>query len=299
MNATAPGTRPFFKYASPDTVRKILSTQSVRYSSPLAFNDPFDVQSGLHFDFDIDALPGKIIQRLSEVAAATEAPPVDPDDVWGQLVLKIREMYPTHGFPRERWDREATKHFEWLTEQIKESQNGYQHHWQKKLLPGVRVFCVSEERDNLLMWAHYAQDHKGAVLELWSLPDEDNPLSVARPVQYGAKPPPFFSEQDFLDDIVSIRKLDFNALYRRYAYCKSDHWSYEREWRIWYPLAEPGLYDMTPVRASEFRALYLGCRMQPEVKEEILALTRKFFPSVRVFAASKSELEYALEYTEV
>jgi hypothetical protein len=300
MDVPSPETRPFFKYASPKAAREILSTRTVRYSSPLTFNDPFDVQSGLHFDFDIDSLSGKIIQRLSEVATAVETPAVDPTDAWGQLVLKVREMHPTHGFPADRWRREATKLLGWLVSKIKETQQEYQRHWQEKLLPGVRVFCVSEDRDNLLMWAHYARDHKGVVFEFWSLPDEDNPLSVARPIQYGANPPPFFSEKDFLDDILSIRKLDQKSLYHRYVFCKSDHWKYEKEWRVWYPLAdEAGLYDTMPIRTSEFRALYLGCQICAEDKAALLELVRKHYPSTRVYQASKSPVAYALTYTEI
>ena len=300
MDAPTPGTKAFFKYTSPDTAIAILWNQTVRYSSPLTFNDPFDIQSGLHFDFDIEKLPGKIIERLSEIAAAAEVPEVDSSDVWGQLVLKIREMYPTHGFPKERWHREADYLFAWLAGKIKETQQEYQCHWREKLLPGVRVFCVSEDRDNLLMWAHYARDHKGAVFEFWSLPEEDNPLSVARPVQYSANPLPFFSEQEFLDDILAIRKLDFSQLYHRYAYYKSKHWKYEKEWRVWYPLAESsGLYDAVPVCPSEFRALYLGCQICDVDKRALLELVRKHFPSTRVFQAAKSAVAYELEYTEI
>jgi len=299
MDAPSPGTRPFFKYTSPQAALAILSTQTVRYSSPLTFNDPFDVQSGLHFDFDIDRLPSKIIDALNEVAGSVDLPSVDQTDVWGQLVLKLREMYPTHGFPKERWAREATELFAGLAAKIKETQQGYQRH-RRELLPNVLVFCVSEERDNLLMWAHYAQDHRGAVFEFWSLPEEDNPLSVARRIQYSAKPPPFFSERDFLDHILSVRKLDFSSLYRRYVYCKSDHWIYEKEWRVWYPLAESnGLHDTMPIRPSEFRALYLGCQISPDEKDTILALVRTHFPSTRTYQATKSAGAYELVYTVV
>jgi hypothetical protein len=300
MDIPTPGARPFFKYASPKAAREILSAGTVRYSSPLTFNDPFDVQSGLHFDFNIDALSRKIIQGLSEFATAVEAPAVDPADAWGQLVLKVREMHPTHGFPTDRWSKEATKLIEWLVGKIKETQKEYQRHWQEKLLPGIRVFCVSEDRDNLLMWAHYAHDHKGAVFEFWSLPDEDNPLSVAQPIQYGASPPSFFSEQEFLDDILSIQKLDFESLYRRYVFCKSEHWKYEKEWRVWYPLSDPtGLYDTVPIRTSGFRALYLGCQTRAEDKDALLGLVRQHYPSTRVYQASKSPVAYALAYTEI
>jgi hypothetical protein len=228
-NHAGPGERPFYKYVSPDTALAILRSQSVRYSSPLSFNDPFDIQSGLHFDFDLSTLHGKVLDRLNELASAPDEPPVDHEDVWGKVVLAARKHYPKHGFPRERWEQLTRPSFNHLIEVIADTQKRYQEHWRSVLLPGIRVFCVSEERDNLLMWAHYARDHAGCVFELWSLPDEDNPLSVAMPVDYAEAPPPFFTEQEWLDDLMGIKNLDIHALYRRYAYVKSDHWAYERE----------------------------------------------------------------------
>lgn len=271
----------------------------MRYSSPLTFNDPFDIQSGLHFDFDLSTFHGKVLDRLHQLASAASEPPVDPDDVWGKVVLEARKHYPTHGFPRERWEAMMAESFQWLTAQIKITQQKYQQHWWNKLLPGTRVFCVSEDRDNLLMWAHYAKDHTGTVMEFWSLPDEDNPLSVARAVDYVDTPPPFFTESEWLDDMMAIKKLDASALYRRYAYAKSKHWRYEREWRVWYPLATDGLHDYIPIRQSEFAAIYFGCRAEPKFISDMVALARTAFPKVRIFHATKMERSFALEYTEI
>lgn len=299
MTFAAPGKRAFFKYASPETALAILRNRTVRYASPLTFNDPFDVQSGLHFNFEIDALPAKIINRLSEYASSPTSPPVDPNDVWGKLVLEVQRLFPTHGFPRERWEADAPALLRGLAAEIKATKEGYQKIWWDKLLPGARFFCVSEERDNLLMWAHYARDHTGAVFEFWSLPEEDNPLSVARPVQYLDDPPSFFSEDEFLDEIFSLKKLDTDGLYQRYAYAKSKHWKYEREWRAWYPLSESGLHDDMPIRPTEFLALYLGCRAKPEFKAALLKLVCEAFPNVRVFQATRLRETYSLDYTEI
>ncbi len=93
--------------------------------------------------------------------------------------------------------------------------------------------CVSEERSNLLMWAHYAKDHTGAVFEFLSLPDEGNPLLVAEPVMYVDHPIPFFTESEWLDHIFSVRRLNESELYKRYVYTKSSDWRYEREWRCY------------------------------------------------------------------
>ena len=164
MHNTSPGKRPFYKYLTPETTMAVLNSQSVRYSSPLAFNDPFDIQAGLHFEFELTGLHEKIIDRIHAFAAAPSAPNVDSSDVWGQIVLKAREYYPTHGFNKKHWIELTAPPFAGVNKIIAATQEQYKAHWQEKLLPSIRVFCVCEERDNLLMWAHYAKDHTGAVI---------------------------------------------------------------------------------------------------------------------------------------
>ena len=120
MTVTSPGTRSFFKYAAPETALAVLRNKSVRYSSPLKFNDPFDFQSGLHFDFDLDTLRTRIYDKLDGLVAAREAPVVDAQDPWGKIVLFVREKYPTHGFPRERLEQ-ITAPFKQSTEMPRNS----------------------------------------------------------------------------------------------------------------------------------------------------------------------------------
>jgi hypothetical protein len=295
-----PARRAFYKYATPATTLAVLKSRTVRYSSPLAFNDPFDIQSGLHFEFDLNSLHSKVLDRIQELASGPEEPPVDSGDVWGKIVLAARKYYPQHGFPRDQWKQITDASFRELLMVIEQTRSNYKQHWRERLLPGIRVFCVTEERDNLLMWAHYARDHTGVVFEYWSLPEEDNPLSVARQVKYVNSPPPFFKEKEWLDDFMGIKKLDERALYAQYAYIKSNHWSYEREWRVWYPMSDTTqMFDTMPIRPSEFKAIYLGCRIDETTKQDVLRLLAKGFPKTRVFQAQKAEDAYELTYTEI
>jgi len=98
--------------------------------------------------------------------------------------------------------------------------------------------------------------------------------------------------------MVSIRKLDFRSLYRRYACTKSVHWSHEREWRVWYPLSKTDKYDYSPIRPSELKAIYLGCQAEPEFQSKIRQLASKRYPQTRIFVASKSEDAYSLKYAD-
>jgi hypothetical protein len=295
-----PGKRAFYKYVTPEAAIAILKSRSVRHSSPLLFNDPFDIQSGLHFDFDLSTLHAKVLDRLGELAAARDEPPVDPEDVWGKVVLAARAYYADYGFPRQRWSEMSAPLFQQLVGIIEDTQQRYRAHWREKLLPSIRVFCVTEDRDNLLMWAHYAKDHTGAVLELWSLPEADNPLSVATPVIYRSSPPPFFTEEEWLDDLMAVKKLDMSALYRRYALVKSDHWTYEKEWRVWYPLASTTeMYDTAQLREGELGAMYFGCRAANSFIDEARQVLRSSFPNARSFRAVKSEVAYEISYEEI
>lgn len=298
LPAEGPGRRPFFKYVSAETALLILGNRTVRYSSPLTFNDPFDVQSGLHLDFDLSQLADKFIDRIRELAASPTKPPVDPDDDWGKIVLLAHHYYPTRGFPRELWEDQIRPSLDPMIQEIDSAQRGYQATW-RTMLPGLRVFCVTEEWDNLLMWAHYAKDHKGAVIELWSLPEDDNALSVASSIKYCTSPPPFFTEAEWIDDLTGIKKLDTSALYYRYVYAKSDHWAYEREWRVWYPQQDSGLFIDVPVRPNELKGLYLGCNADSSFIEEAKRLMSTHFPEARVAKACKKEGAYGLELQDL
>ena len=296
-----PGRRPFYKYASPASALALLRHKTFRYSSPLEFNDPFDQQVGLHFDFDLAAFPDRLIDRYEFLAKNPQVQLNDAQDSVGKLIALIREKYPTHGFPRAMFDSIIKPTLSEAVAQMHRTREMFEAQWLNSLR-ATRTFCVAEDKDNLLMWSHYAKDHKGVVLELWSLPEEDNALSVARKVNYAKEPPSFFTQDEFLDDFCGIKRLDHKELTRRIIHTKSDHWSYENEWRVYYPLSDkPGLFEDINIRPSEFTAIYFGCRSDSDQQFMIAAeaLLAENFPAVRKYKASKRVGAYSLGFREI
>jgi hypothetical protein len=300
MTAIYPGHRSFYKYASPEAAKVILENKTVRYSSPLTFNDPFDVQTGLHFDFKLEDLLEKCVDHIGRFASASSVPPVDKDHPIGQIALIARNKFPIHGFDKKAWLNMIKQSLnEDLIPIIQQTQFDFQNYW-KAILPTLRVFCVSEDRDNLLMWAHYAKDHTGVVFEFLSRPENDNALSVAQQVQYVDSPPPFFNKQEWLDDFIATKPFDNTALQRRYVLHKSRDWSYEKEWRVWYPNSKTeGHHDYLRVQQNEFPAIFIGCRAEKEFTNNIIAMTRKNFPNTRTFKAKRRSDSYTLEYVKI
>lgn len=288
----------FFKYVTAPTALKILESAKVRYSSPIIFNDPFDIQSGLHFDFDIETHSDRLLDFMEKLVLQEEKPDVLESEPWGQAVLLMREKKTSHGFPKEKWREAAGPLFAVLVESLKTIRIQYQETWWCDFLPRLRVFSVSESHDNLLMWSHYAKDHSGAVLQFRVLPEEDNPLCIAKPILYRQSPPSFLTEKEWLEFVLLSREPKLSELFVQYAYMKSDIWSYEREWRVWdlLPRKEESLFSEYPVLSQELEAIYFGCKIDPVSRVDIERLMISRYPLTRSFQARKAEDQFKLYF---
>jgi len=112
---------------------------------------------------------------------------------------------------------------------------------------------------------------------------------------------PFFAEQQWLDDILGVRKLEHIELYFQYAYVKSAVWAYEREWRVWdlRPQPSPLHYYDYPLWDKEVEAVYFGCNIASESKVDIMSLLSMKYPEAKLFQARKGCDKYRLEFNAI
>ena len=55
----------FYKYVPARTALKILQSRTLRYSSPALFNDPFDCQTRMDFNFEVRELVEAFLEQKS------------------------------------------------------------------------------------------------------------------------------------------------------------------------------------------------------------------------------------------
>lgn len=96
------------------------------------------------------------------------------------------------------------------------------------------VISLSETYDNLLMWSHYADEHRGAVFELTIDSDNPNSLFVHAPPS-NTPEAKHFGKVDYrkfrsYQDEVSSESIP--DIRRHYIFTKSDEWMYEKEQRF-------------------------------------------------------------------
>lgn len=120
----------------------------------------------------------------------------------------------------------------------------------------VGVLCVSEVNDDILMWSHYADSHRGICIEF----DGHNKFMVhAQAVTYAK-------------ERASIRQFiraDPQIMLEKAMLTKAQHWSYEKEWRL--IQYEKG-HGVVAFRPENLTGIIFGAQASPKMIERIQVL---------------------------
>ncbi len=163
----------------------------------------------------------------------------------------------------------------------------------------LRVLSFSEVHDNILMWAHYAQNHTGAVLRFTCVEELDSAWGAAQPVKYQKAMPRLLDEMQTIKLMSGQAPLNRENIFENVVFTKAIDWAYEREWRLiggWNPGTEHEDIEFHP---REFTALYLGCRTRAEDCDELIAIIRDSYPHASIFAGKKSDRNFGLEFSQI
>jgi len=143
-------------------------------------------------------------------------------------------------------------------------------------------FCtLSERNDDILMWAHYADGHKGICIEL--KPRTATHIKIFQsgvPVVYQSD----FPVIDFYEDPPSHQSAIAATA------TKSDHWAYEKEWRLL--CATAGIHNLPEGVIS---GVIMGCAISDEHRTLVTEWAARCSPPVLVYSASTKPREYALD----
>ncbi|MBL0883576.1 MAG: DUF2971 domain-containing protein [Chitinophagaceae bacterium] len=224
---------------------KIFTESSLWFSSPLDFNDPFDCQHEL----DTNNTEEEIIEYLK----AQDGVPQET------IILAAKNMMSDP----KRWEE--------LNKDI----------IQKKINE-TGILCLSKKNDDILMWSHYSDCHRGIVLGF----DLSQDLDFFAPVisiKYEKEYPVY----NYLRD-----KNKFADILIRQ---KSDHWSYEQEYRV----VKMNQTGAVKFKKETLKEVIFGCKCKNEEIERIKksALSSGFTPIFSI--AHKNNKQYKLDVTVI
>jgi len=158
----------------------------------------------------------------------------------------------------------------------------------------VGVLCLTEKPDSLPMWAHYAENHRGFVLQFdechkfFGSTNIDGQDFALTKVEYNDKRP-----------VLSCSTMNSPSVYYR----KSPDWSYECEWRLIKPLRSSTRVEQRPryplhlfsVPADAITGVIIGAATSQEDRDKLLEFfERPELKHATIYQASLSKDEYRL-----
>jgi hypothetical protein len=212
-------TSKLYRYGSlqnPEFLREVLLENKIYCTCPLDFNDPFDCRPRV--------VVGNTPKELKEAHKVVED------------ILKKRTSFdrPSRKIEAKKIIQEIDKSVG-IAEQFEE------------LLGRAGVYCLTSKRDNLLMWAHYADGHKGFCLEFTTNPSGSF-FSNAEPVSYRKEYP-----------VVKAFAANTDIWGKECFLTKSIDWAYEEEWRL--TSRETGHLEFPPELLT---GIIFGCKINTD-----------------------------------
>lgn len=276
-------------YGNTDYALECIALKQITFVHIEKFNDPFDPVIDYVTDFN---------------------------DNYAILLSYVHKHHPSHfnffkeRFPERRWTETVA---EWS-------------HFASALRETMYVFSTcavaegSHPRDNLYMWSHYGNGHRGIAIEFNTTALGE--LLIQQDVSNG-EPPWLWWKMDYKKEIPQIKCEDIiefvlnaqpnadnletygpkltSTIHQRLC-SKGEVWMSEDEWRLVLRNDDRKLkICRRDISSKAVTAVYLGCRAaeQEQLRNAFGCETQRHYPNANVFRAKMRSGEYALDFEKI
>ena len=280
------GPSRLYKYCRPTSIDWVLAQKTLRFTRASDFNDPFELFPTM------DAYLRPLLTALalesrkaSHLAAMRE--------LMHELIPSESLRITLEQHLMEQIEDETSETMTDLHNEVASAVHRMKSEDRRTFLTTMRqrlndsfgILSLSAVPDDILMWSHYADSHKGFALELDATDaffDQrifpSDPLRCVRPVSYEhERPPRGLFEQRYWFRSKETATTDLEEYMAGVLLLtKSSHWSYEQEWRMIIPLAGARITDtgahVLDVPPRCVLRVILGSGMSAVHRERIFAL---------------------------
>jgi len=285
----------FYKYTDTEGAKKILGNLQLLYTSPKEFDDPFDCKLGLRSDYDHEKFGPLFLGKLFLLLFSKHRPELLESSVRKNEILEMWEKDSNE--EKIQWLKELRT--SWEREEVLSQVEGRNENAINLIMSKYRVFCVSKIHNDLLMWAHYTDGHKGAVIKL-IMPENPPGCWRFKEVTYADEFPIHNTTDQMVDSMLGLWCPNPEETAKKLLFTKSDHWQYEQEWRDITKFGTPDNFGegkhCFEIEKERILAVYFGLEMKNKDREEIMEIKNKKIPHLEVYEAEKDKNKFKLKF---
>ena len=111
--------------------------------------------------------------------------------------------------------------------------------------------------------------------------------------------PRLFDHSRLLKYLTGQAALNAETMMDAALLTKANDWAYEQEWRVVYLGREPVVFSDDKFESRQFTAVYFGCRIAEQDREEIKSLALVANPDIEMFNARKSDCDFTLYFEQI
>lgn len=255
-----------FKYrnSTTDYNLRTLFERELFLSSARNFNDPFDCS--IPFVVNSESIePDKIFDFLFQTQSK-----LNPGKTTQEIHELCFQIQKNNHFSDPNFHKDLS---EWHKEEV------YQC---------FGILSLTSNEKNFLMWSHYAESHTGYCIGFRTedlVHIEDGYLDK---VLYQSEIPEI--------DIAIYKSKDINLFLEKILCVKSTSWSYEDEFRF---IVNYCSNKTVKYKAEIVDQVIFGCKMNFEMKKNIIEFLSKEFPKCKIYEMKLSKTQFKLEKIQI
>ncbi|MBN8678106.1 MAG: DUF2971 domain-containing protein [Chitinophagales bacterium] len=224
--------------------KRILTHNELYFASADQFNDPFDASLPMRYD-KAELTKENIIKKLV-LLGRNKWTDISEDE----LLKRAEHRYKTGGFDTDEYWRNFHAKFKEDTNKM------------------FGICSLTSKNDNLLMWSHYANSHKGFCIGFDKFELYETTQGMVGNISYSNT----FPTMPMFDP-------GFGGM-AMLIMTKSTHWEYEDEYRITKIFAARKIFT---IKDTAIKEIVFGCRMSKQSKAEMLDIIKTKKSDIKVF----------------
>ncbi len=280
----------YFKYTTISTTKLILENLSLRWSSPLQFNDIEECQ---FVPFTIEEhrfAHEKYIEILAEYAKGNQ---LEYD--YNKFSHNTKMLIAAFKLSIDQGTFSTENFVDVMLNITSNPDLDYRNYINTALIRIFRILCVTDTYSNNLMWAHYGDQNYGCVIELDKV-FIDKPWNLKEgKVTYHENLNPKSKPLDMLlyGETKEVRDL----MIKDVIFSKRTNWSYENEYRFMFSESFGSISSVTDMQtkktnisvsnqteilytdlkilADNIKSITFGTRTSEENKSEVIKMVKK------------------------